>query len=64
MLTEVYDLYAEGSISAKLRTYIQDDSKDLMIRKRPMMIICPGGGYNHLSDRESEPLAILFVEKL
>lgn len=61
MLTEVYDLYAEGSLSAKLRTYIQDDSKDLMIEKRPMMIICPGGGYNHLSDRESEPLAVRFL---
>lgn len=61
MLTESFDLRAEGSLSAKLRTYIQDDSKDLMIRKRPMMIICPGGGYNHLSDRESEPLAVRFL---
>ena len=44
MLTEVYDLHAEGSLSAKLRTYIQDDSKDLFLEKRPLMLICPGGG--------------------
>ena len=61
MLTEVYDLQAEGSISAKLRTYIQDDSRELMIQKRPMVIICPGGGYEFVSDRESEPLAVRFL---
>lgn len=61
MLTESFNLNAEGSVSAELRTYIQDDSKDLMIKKRPMMLICPGGGYNHVSDREGEPLAVRFL---
>lgn len=61
MLTESFDLRAEGSLNAKLNTYIQDASKDLMVKKRPIIIICPGGGYNHLSDRESEPLAVRFL---
>ncbi|MBQ8280058.1 MAG: alpha/beta hydrolase [Roseburia sp.] len=61
MLTEKFDLLTENSISAKLYTYIQDSSKDLMVKKRPLMLICPGGGYNHLSDRETEPLAVRFL---
>ena len=29
-----------------------------------MMLICPGGGYEHTSDREAEPLAMHFSEYL
>ena len=61
MLTEVYDLHAEGSVSAKLSTYIQEYSRELMVEKRPMLIICPGGGYEFVSDREAEPLAVRFL---
>ncbi len=28
--------------------------------RRPLVIVCPGGGYTHLSDREAEPVAIKF----
>ncbi len=61
MLTESFDLRAEGSIGSKLYTYIQDSSDVLMVKKRPLMLICPGGGYNHVSDREGEPLAMRFL---
>ena len=27
-------------------------------RKRPCMLICPGGGYGMCSERESEPIAL------
>ena len=27
-------------------------------RKRPLVIVCPGGGYSHLSDREGEAVAV------
>ena len=27
-------------------------------RKRPVVLICPGGGYGFLSDREAEPVAL------
>lgn len=30
-------------------------------RKRPTVIICPGGGYNKTSDREAEPIALKFL---
>lgn len=29
--------------------------------QQPAVIICPGGGYNFLSDRESEPMALAFL---
>jgi len=29
--------------------------------KRPSIVICPGGGYQHLSDREAEPVALVFA---
>lgn len=29
--------------------------------RRPAVIICPGGGYDHLSERESEPVALRFL---
>jgi acetyl esterase/lipase len=29
--------------------------------RRPAVIICPGGGYEHLSEREAEPVALRFL---
>jgi len=29
--------------------------------QRPGIVICPGGGYEHLSEREAEPIALLFL---
>ena len=55
MLTEVFYLHEKGSLAdARLCTYILDDSDSIAIEKRPMMLICPGGGYEHTSDREAE----------
>ena len=30
-------------------------------RSRPSVVICPGGGYEHLSHREAEPVALVFA---
>ena len=46
---------------AKLILYIQDYSKDMKIQKRPLILMCPGGGYGRTSDRESEPMALKFL---
>ncbi|MBO5852705.1 MAG: alpha/beta hydrolase [Clostridia bacterium] len=41
-----------------LSVYIPDNSKEIDLnRKRPTVVICPGGGYSMTSDREAEPLA-------
>ncbi|MDF2539392.1 MAG: acetylesterase [Herbinix sp.] len=45
--------------AAILTTYILDNSREMDVeRTRPMVIICPGGGYRFLSDREAEPIAV------
>ena len=44
---------------AKLTTYIIDHHSEFRGDKtRPMILICPGGGYMHLSSREAEPIAL------
>ena len=42
-----------------LVTYLMDNYESLDLqRKRPLVIICPGGGYEYQSVREAEPIAI------
>ncbi len=43
---------------AVLETYFLDTLQGNPGRKRPVLIICPGGGYEFLSDREAEPIAV------
>lgn len=45
-----------------LTTYIPEDSHEMLNgRKRPAILICPGGGYFTCSDREAEPIALSFA---
>ena len=30
---------------------------------RPAVVVCPGGGYNHLSEREADPIALEYLAK-
>lgn len=46
---------------ASLNAYLLDPISVAPNRLRPAVIICPGGGYEHLSDRESEPIAMQFL---
>lgn len=42
-----------------LTTYILKQLKDIQgERRRPCVLICPGGGYGHLAEREAEPIAL------
>lgn len=52
----------EQESDAYFTTYLLDDSKELLPgKKRPVVIICPGGGYLFTSDREAEPIAMKFL---
>lgn len=43
-------------------TYLLDNSREIdPVRKRPMVILCPGGAYAMVSDREAEAIAIKFL---
>jgi len=45
-----------------LTTYLLDDSPDFQTGKRkPAVLILPGGGYLGTSDREAEPIAVFFA---
>ena len=49
--------------NATITTYIKDVfPKDHDPFKRPLIVICPGGGYNHHSPREGEAIAIKMLD--
>lgn len=58
-------IQAEGSRDyVRLETYLLDTPADkIKIKKRPLVLICPGGGYEKLSYREGEPVAIHFLNQ-
>jgi acetyl esterase/lipase len=60
---KIWEDHYNGSVqgNAVLVTYIQDNSPEMDIhRKRPAVLVCPGGGYGFVSDREKEPIAMKF----
>ncbi|MDD3367644.1 MAG: alpha/beta hydrolase [Lachnospiraceae bacterium] len=61
MLHKTIPLHQPDSLSkACAITYLLDHSEQSYLKKRPVIVICPGGGYEHLSPRESEPIALQF----
>lgn len=52
-----------GTRDVMLTTYVQKNLGDAPGRHRPAVIICPGGGYEYQSDRESEPVALEFLRR-
>ena len=63
MICKTIAIQSEGSrFTGKLQTYFQDNSREIDLdRKRPVVLICPGGGYGTTSDREAEGLAVQFL---
>lgn len=65
MLYKEIMIQVPGSMpETKLTAYILDTPKDqLKIKKRPVILLCPGGGYGFTSFREGEPIAMYFLNK-
>lgn len=65
MIYKEIKIEAQGSLDyAKLELFLLDTPADkIKIKKRPMMIICPGGAYCKTSYREGEPLAMHFLSQ-
>ena len=61
METIKINLY-ENRQDVTLTTYILSDSTEMLNgKKRPAVLICPGGAYLGCSDREAEPVALRFA---
>lgn len=51
-----------GEHGALLTAYVQDHSEELRdLRRRPGVLVLPGGGYLITSDREAEPVALAYL---
>ncbi len=67
MLCERIDLYEYFNVkrpetaNGYLNTYIQEECSFVSDRIRPAMLVIPGGGYEHLSSREKEQVALQFL---
>ena len=56
------DVFDGIKTDATLTTYVRSTSNAIEPdRKRASVLICPGGGYGMVSDRENEPIALAFV---
>ena len=68
MIHERIDLYAyfhlpRGKKSrGYLNTYVPYNSPEMPEKTRPAMLVVTGGGYQFLSDREKEPVALRFTD--
>lgn len=61
IITEKQTGKKKSTENAYLNAYLLDSVSIASQRTRPAVIICPGGGYGHLSDREGEPVAMQFL---
>ena len=54
-----FEFVPEGTSGCSVKAWIHDQNGSESVKQRihPAIIICPGGGYNHVSDREAEPVA-------
>ncbi len=59
MICTRLEIKGEGSESyAHADTYLISHSEEISIQKRPLIVICPGGGYCFTSEREAEMFAL------
>ena len=63
MKREEYPITVKGQKTgpAMLTVYQIDNISVAPEKKRPMVVICAGGGYSRLSDREKEPILLKFL---
>jgi acetyl esterase/lipase len=52
--------HAEQFPDSRIEAYIHDPHEELNIGKRKAIVVCPGGGYGFLSEREAEPVALQY----
>lgn len=68
MKYEVFDLTEDGRVTLTAYRYIRSSvlwnlKDEWEPARRPAVIVCPGGAYSFLTDREGEPAAISFMQQ-
>ena len=55
----VFEFTPQGTTGCSVKAWLhyQNGSASVKQRIHPAVIVCPGGGYAHVSDREAEPVA-------
>ena len=65
--TDLYNYFKlnkpSGYSGATVTAYIADETVGDKYRKRPAIMVIPGGGYTHIGLREGEPIALAFLER-
>lgn len=62
IILRTFTEYFNEDKSVSLTAYIQDDSPEMPnLHVRPAMLVIPGGGYGMCSDREADPIAMLYA---
>ena len=60
MYTEIKKIFPQRNVT--MTSYFIDNSGEFQQGfRRPMVIVCPGGGYSFLSDREADPIAMKYL---
>ena len=64
-LKDYFPFLGENGCDPTVETYLPFNMSecDRADRKRPCMIVCPGGGYSGCSSREAEPVAVHFLHE-
>jgi len=62
-LNDLYPAIPKGEKPALLETVCRSHYDEYGVKKYPGMIICPGGGYGFVSEREAEAIALHFAAK-
>lgn len=60
-LNEQYPLLPDVGTPTILRSYCRSASPELGNKRYPAVLICPGGAYAFVSEREAEPIALSFL---
>ena len=62
-LKERFPQLAQNGCDPKLAIYLPDNMTEMGRdgHKRPCLLVCPGGGYRRVSQRDGEPIALHFL---
>ena len=62
-LKDYYPFLGKNNLDPTITAYLPYNLKEMgwETRKRPTIIVCPGGGYGFCSEREAEPIALKYV---